>query len=468
MGERLNVLMVTGFQLDDPAGGVNTMIYTLKHHLATRCRVVLLENDWNVGRLVSKRVDGETRYSMRLRAPYAHGRPIRGLSGWIKSIPSTVVDMGRLLKTELIDVAHLHYGAPYQYLFPLVRRLAGVPYVLTLHRGDIMSFPALSAPDRVLFRYAVRGAGKVVCVSHWLARTAASTLNIERTNEVIENGIDTDALDAMYDANFESRSSFPVPAKFFLMVSNVTRYKAQDVAIKAWAQVRRHDPNVPLLIVGQRRETWDDCVRLINELNCTGVVRLLGSQPREVVVNLMRRAEGLILPSRSEGLPYVLLEAGALGTPVICSDIAPFLEVVENESTALVTPVEDDHAVAAAAIRILESKQMAQALGRSLAFRVRSDFSAARMAQRISLSIVRSCKISQLEAWHRPKNDRAIELPASLCQVRSQLPNRTRRRAGLLPEMMSLTGERGAVDQTLWQSPEGRALNQIGPKRDYA
>jgi hypothetical protein len=106
----------------------------------------------------------------------------------------------------------------------------------------------------------------------------------------------------------------------------------------------------------------------------------------------MRRAEGLILPSRSEGLPYVLLEAGALGTPVICSDIAPFLEVVENERTALVTPVEDDHAVAAAAIRILESKQLAQALGRGLASRVRSDFSAARMAQRY-LSLYR--EISQ-------------------------------------------------------------------------
>jgi glycosyltransferase involved in cell wall biosynthesis len=381
MTKKLNILVVTGFALDDPAGGVTTMIHTLTQGLAADCRVVTIENNWNASRLVRQESEGGVEYKLRFRCPYDEERPMRGFFGWCLSFVPTLLALRQLLREEQIDIIHAHYGAPYQYYFRLVRRFWGIPYIITLHRGDIMTYRNLRLLDRILFRYAISGAERVISVSRWLANQAVTTLGAIPQIGVIENGLGFEALDTMNDADFGSHVDFDVPQQFFLMVSNVTHYKAQDVAIRAWALVRAEHPHVPLLIVGGKRELWDECVRLIQEFDCGDDVRLLGAQPREVAVNLMRRATAIIIPSRSEGgFAYAVLEAGAVGTPMICSDIDPFTEVVEDGKTALITPVEDHEAIAAAVLRLLRDPALGRRIGKDLSQKIRSNRSASRMA----------------------------------------------------------------------------------------
>lgn len=382
MNRRLNVLTVTGFVLDDQASGVNTMILTLDRSLSASCRSVMLENDWGAPRLAQRESNGLVHYALRLRSPYVAGKVVRGFFGWCLSFPAMLLDMRRLLRNEAIDVIHLHYGQPYQYFFRLARMIWGVPYIVTLHRGDIMSFPGLDAIDKALVRFAFRGATKVISVSRWLADQAVSALGAMPQLGVIHNGLDVDALDALDDPDLEAHLGFVVPERFFLMVSNVAQYKAQDVAIRAWALVREKHPDVPLLIVGDKRELWEECVRLIDELGCATSVKLLGARPRAMAVSLMRRAAGIIIPSRSEGLPYVVLEAGALGKAVICSDIGPLTEVVTDGETGLVTPVEDHQAIAKASIRLIGDPSLRERMGANLLQKVRSEFSAQRMAEK--------------------------------------------------------------------------------------
>jgi glycosyltransferase involved in cell wall biosynthesis len=382
MNRRLNILTVTGFVLDDQASGVNTMIHTLGQSLASICRSIPLENDWNSRRLQRRENGDSVHYTLRLRSPYAAGKILRGFVGWSLSFLGMMMDIRRLIRDEEIDVIHLHYGAPYQYCFRLVRMLWGIPYIITLHRGDIMSFPALAAIDKSLVRFAFKGASKVISVSQWLANQAAAALDEMPNLEVIHNGLDIEALETINDPDLESRLGFTLPEHFFLMVSNVAQYKAQDVAIRAWARVRQQWPDVPLLIVGDKRELWDECVRLIDALDCEKTIKLLGAQPRATAISLMRRATAVIIPSRSEGLPYALLEAGALGKSIVCSDIGPFTEVVVDGKTALVTPVEDDNAIANSSLRLLNDKQLRHTLGENLSKRIRSEFSAEQMAKK--------------------------------------------------------------------------------------
>lgn len=379
---RLNVLTVTGFVLDDQASGINTMINTLTKSLAGVCRNVFLENDWNTPRLSRRQRDGDVHYVLRLRSPYIAGKHVRGFLGWCLSFPAMMRDLRRLVRDESIDIIHLHYAAPYQYCFRLARMLWGIPYILTLHRGDVMSFPKWRDIDTALDRFVVTGANSVVAVSQWLADQAISSLGKIPKLDVIHNGLDFEALDALYDRDLESRLEFELPDRFFLIVSNVAQYKGQDVAIRAWSRVITQWPNVPLLIVGDKRELWGECVRLIDELGCGDAVKLLGAQPRATAVSLMRRATAVIMPSRSEGLPYALLEAGALGKPIICSDIGPFTEVLMDGVTALITPVEDHDAIAEASIRLLNDSSVGLALGENLATKIRGEFSSEEMAKK--------------------------------------------------------------------------------------
>ena len=381
MRDRPNVLIVTGFDLDDPAGGINTMIWALIQNLAVSCRVVVLEVSWDALKPIRDEVGGIVRYRMRLQTPYASGRALRALMGWTIRFPANLLALTRVLKDESIDAVHLHYGSPYQYYFPLVRKLLGIPYVLTLHRGDIINFVKQRWPDRYLMKFAISKADRVLAVSSWLAEEAKRAVGSLPRLQIILNGVDVEELDALYDPTFEDSAAFPVPREFCLMVSNVTHYKAQDVLIRAWAEVMNRHPGLSLLVVGAPRELWDECMRLIAETGCGDSVRLLGAQPRSTAINLMYRAKAVIMPSRSEGLPYVLLEAGAIGAPVVCSDIGPFTEVVENGKTALVTPVEDAGAIGKAVDRIISDPERARAMGQALRTRIRSDFSAANMAR---------------------------------------------------------------------------------------
>lgn len=381
MNRRLNVLVVSAFDIDYSAGGVNTMIRTLCDRLTASCRVVILQHDWNTRKVERYITNGVVRYKLRLQTPYNTRHPIRSLASWSQHFLPNLRSLTKILKDEAIDIVHLHYGAGYQYFFRLTRHLMGVPYVLTLHRGDVMSYGSQSRSEKYLMQFAIRGAHSVVAVSSWLARIAAQELGDLPRPRVVLNGLDFAELDSLRDTDSEISDVIRTRRDYFVIVNNVTRYKGQDVAIRAWAKVREHHPDLQLLIVGEKREIWDECVRLIDDLGCHDTVHLLGEQPRSTAVTLMRHARGVIIPSRSEGLGYVLLEAGALGVPVICSDIGPFMEIAEKGRTAFVTAVEDHSAIADAVNRIIADPENSHAMGNALRSRVRKDFSADGMAK---------------------------------------------------------------------------------------
>ena len=109
-----------------------------------------------------------------------------------------------------------------------------------------------------------------------------------------------------------------------------------------------------------------------------GVV-VVGALRHHQVLKLMNGAEGLICPSRSEGLPMVLLEAGALSRPVVCSRIGPFMVVSRDGESSLMVPPEDPDALANAVIRLARDPMLGNRLGWALQARVRQDFSAEHM-----------------------------------------------------------------------------------------
>jgi glycosyltransferase involved in cell wall biosynthesis len=382
MPDPINVLMVTQFDPTVEAGGVNTMIRSLVRELGPRCRVVLLEARWDAPRPRRAMLGAVPHYALRLPLPFAAKHPVRGTLSWIASFPFTLIGLRRILRSERIDIAHLHYAVANHYVFALARRFLGVPYVTTLHRGDVMTYGQQDAAYRSLMRVSLRSADRVIGVSRWLAERARERFGEPPAIAVIPNGLDLAELGGLHDPDFAAKLPFPVPEDFVLMVSNVTRYKGQDVLIRAWPAVRARHPRTQLLIVGERRELWDECERLIAETGLGDAIRLLGAQPRALALDLMRRARAVVMPSRSEGLPYVLLEAGALGVPVVCSDIGPFTEVVEHDVSALVVPVEDVAAVASALDRLLADPTFARSLGQRLEARIRADFSAETMADR--------------------------------------------------------------------------------------
>jgi L-malate glycosyltransferase len=108
--------------------------------------------------------------------------------------------------------------------------------------------------------------------------------------------------------------------------------KNHDFLIKVFSAYVNEEPNARLWLVGDGR-LKEQLVRLTKELNIEGKVVFWGY--RDNVISILKSADVMVMPSKIEGLPGVILEAFSCGVPVIASAVGGVPEVVVNEQTGL-------------------------------------------------------------------------------------------------------------------------------------
>lgn len=133
----------------------------------------------------------------------------------------------------------------------------------------------------------------------------------------------------------------------------MTAPKALGVALEAVAQV----PEVDLELAGDGDERAALEARA-HELGLDGHVRFLGSLPRDDVLALFRRADAALLSSAWENFPHTLVEALAVGTPAIATDVGGVREIVEHGENGLLVAPGDPAALADAIRRFLADEQL--------------------------------------------------------------------------------------------------------------
>jgi glycosyltransferase involved in cell wall biosynthesis len=136
--------------------------------------------------------------------------------------------------------------------------------------------------------------------------------------------------------------------------------KAIDVLLEASAQSRISD--AVFLQAGRDGNASDELRALHARLGLNDRFRFLGH--REDVGDLMAAADVFVFPSRFEGLGGSVIEAMAMGLPVVCTDVPALREVVEEGGNAVVTPVDDPRALAAALDALLGDPNRREAFGR--------------------------------------------------------------------------------------------------------
>jgi glycosyltransferase involved in cell wall biosynthesis len=159
--------------------------------------------------------------------------------------------------------------------------------------------------------------------------------------------------------------------------------KGIHVLLDALALVNRRRAPTTLSIMGPRlnRAYAAALRRQTEQLALDPVVRFLGPLPVPTLVHHLASARLLVLPSLSEGLPRVLLEAMAAGRPVVASRVGGIPEIVRDGVTGFLVPPGDDGALADRILWLVEHPQEASAMGvRGRAF-ARDFFSADRYAE---------------------------------------------------------------------------------------
>jgi glycosyltransferase involved in cell wall biosynthesis len=263
--------------------------------------------------------------------------------------------LARTVRERGIRHLHAHFGTIATTVSRLAAAMAGITYSFTAHAKDI--FHDSVRPED--FSSKLEDAAAIVTVSDYnLEYLSERHPSIAGRLVHINNGLDLE--------------QFPYsdPADRQPLVLGVGRFvekKGFTYLIEACAQIRERLPGARCEIIGVG-VLEDELRAQIERLGLGDSVLLPGPQPQGEVRAKLRQASVLAAPcvlasdGDRDGLPTVLLEAMAMGTPVVSTDVTGIPEVLEDSVTGLAIPQKDASALATACLRLLEDAELRKAL----------------------------------------------------------------------------------------------------------
>lgn len=190
--------------------------------------------------------------------------------------------------------------------------------------------------------------------------------------EVVYNGIDP----RPWEAAEPVEPGLPAGALRFGYVGSFAGRKGVDTLARAWPRVAARLADAHLLLVGKHRH--EEPLRAL----LAGAPRVHWLGYRADVPRVMRSLHVLVLPSRREGAPNVVLEAMAAGVAVVATAVSGTPELVRDGLEARLCPPDDPGALAAAMVELGADASLRARLAAAGAARVRAEFTLPRMLDR--------------------------------------------------------------------------------------
>ncbi len=269
------------------------------------------------------------------------------------------------------------FGVPSGVVAWLIKKLYGIPYIISLRGGDVPGFRPydfrvyhrLMAP---FLRIIWKNASALVANSNGL-RQLASAFAPHFAIPTIPNGVDLDSYKT-------ADRDWSTPR--LLSVGRLVHQKGLDLAMHALGGLKELSWEWRIAGDGPQRETLQS---LANELGIADRVEFLGWQSRKQLLTCYRQANIFLFPSRHEGMPNAMLEAMASGLPVVASSIAGNEElVIDGKTGCLVTP-EDIEALRDALKTLLADAALRQQMGAASRRHVEDNYSWQATAQQYAL-----------------------------------------------------------------------------------
>ena len=215
-------------------------------------------------------------------------------------------------------------------------REANLPVVIQCHGSDVLLLDRFPARKKRTIE-AVTAADGVVAVSRDIARNLeAMGVNPERVR-VIYDGVDLSKFQPGIKAEARGRLGLTGVDPVILYVGNLVPVKAVDVLLDACCQLMRENFPFQMIVIGDG-PLRSKLEALAVELGLKERVRFTGSVPHENLPGWFQAADLFVLPSHSEGVPTVLLEASACRTPWVASRVGGIPEIEHLGLSKLVTP----------------------------------------------------------------------------------------------------------------------------------
>ena len=250
------------------------------------------------------------------------------------------------------DVVVATFAYPHGLAARELARELGIPYVIKARGSDLHALPP-SGPRRQRTAEAVRDADAVVAVAGNLARIARDLGAAEERVHVLPNGIDAGDFTIIPREAARERLALPTTGKLALFVGSLLPVKGIDTLLAALQRPSLEGMGLTLAMAGQG--PLAQLIRDAATANQAVDIRLLGHASRDEVALWMNAADCLVLPSRNEGCPNVVLEALACGTPVVATEVGAVPDLLDAQCGRM-APAGNSGALATALAETLKDK----------------------------------------------------------------------------------------------------------------
>jgi len=308
----------------------------------------------------------------------------------------------RLHKTKHFDIIVGHSGHPLVSIIPaLSGKMLGISSVHTLYTpfkpGNFSKSISGSFFLYGLTKINLGLVDLIICFTPNIARSLSAVGISNRKLKVILPGIDLNSFNPSVSGDyFRKQLGTDEYGPIILLVGNLTPQKGTFVALEAMLNVVKQFPKAKLILTSELPSTLSDQLLQtvedkVQQLGLGDNVLHLGIVPN--MEKLMAASDIIIIPFLSvekPGLisdyPLALLEAMALGKPVVATDVGGIGEIINSDHNGLLIKAGDPIALTRSIITLATDHELANALGRNAFSYISANFSIDKMAEQTALT----------------------------------------------------------------------------------
>ncbi len=293
----------------------------------------------------------------------------------------TLFALRKILKKERPDIVHIH-SSKAGLIGSLAARFARIPKIIFTAHGWPHNE---SRPEwqKIVFRFlewlTILFSTSTIAVSE-TTQSQASDFLLSKKVFTIKNGLDIFSMYGKENARVALHLPFPPHTFVFGTIAELHKNKGLDILIRAFAQIHKQYPHTKLCIIGEGEERAS-LEKVILQEKLTQDIVLLGHVQN--AKEYLKAFTVFVLPSRTEALGYVLLEAGIAKIPCVASRIGGIPEIIEHEKTGLLVSKEDVRELALALSFTLNHKDILDTYAEALYKKVTSEYSKQGMFEKI-------------------------------------------------------------------------------------
>ncbi|BFL47589.1 glycosyltransferase family 4 protein [Lactonifactor longoviformis] len=344
--EKIRLLLVA--PVPPPYGGIGNWVLLMKKYLAEKKEVELVDII-NIapkergldGRTLYERVIGQGMKMLRLR---------RQMKKVIQKKKPTVVHITTSGQLAIIR----------DILFLKSLKKDGIYTVYHIRFGRIPEIFRKNTAEWKLLKKALKLASKTIAIDSETKKVLEEEVGYGQVS-LVANPFVTKNTEKYLNVK---------PSKTVIFLGWCVKTKGIEELLSAWIHIEQRYPGWTLKLVGPYDSSYKEA---LEQKYVSKNIVFVGEKEHEDALDILSKSEVFILPSYTEGFPNAVLEAMALGKPIIATEVGAIAEMLSNKSGIVIQP-QDTKAVEAALTKVLDDGELRKELGTNAYHRIRKQY----------------------------------------------------------------------------------------------